>query len=133
MKELSSLDIKHNQLRLLVQAIQLLAMEYSEICRFEPEFVDLPEELELGIRDPLEVLDRSGNMKVLRPEELSDINQLLNLVDKTKCSQSLWTRDAIDKSNEWRQLRNFAASIIEKHGWQEPPSRDEVEFTRNGG
>jgi hypothetical protein len=117
----------------LIDALQLLAVDYEIQRAALPDFANLPDELALIYSESLLCIEQHTDELVdsgfLSGSALQKLRELDDTLARMSGKPSLWTIDALTRSSEWQQVRERAREILRQLGVPlSPPKLDWISY-----
>jgi hypothetical protein len=103
-------------LRLLVEALQLVASDADVQVASLPNFVHVPDEIALTYWEAYQLTDELESKRVITPDLKAEMNRLNAHFDAMSLDKSLWTLDQLAMSPKWEETRVLARSILKRMG-----------------
>lgn len=107
-------------LELSINAVRLAAADAKTQINAFPRFVHVASELAMTVGEALERASDSGNADVLTQGQRRDIAELSRMISNVFHTRddTLVTDEALCSRAEWQAIRNFAAEVLKRNGWQ---------------
>ena len=102
----------------LIQATQLLAVDYNTQRQTLPDFVHLPDELAIIYGDAILLLDQILQTALITTDQAMLFKEIDSLLYDMEQQKQVWTEEALHDQTEWMTIRHKAKKLL--HLLEEP-------------